>query len=1324
MSAVKTSPSLRLCASALKNKISIRACVSALRISALVAAALPALAFYPPVDSRDGVTARFAGFEEKIPADAMFTPKDRKVVLAEKHDASKPFEFRLDIANDTAAPVSGDLRIWMGDDWEVVWKNNLAQSPQSTQSSNETLCASVPLCETNETSRTSRTSREENNSRPATLALPCALSAHSTNSFFATAVPRPGRVLPALYPIHASFAFPGGEALHPIAIFEAVADAKQNLAQSATENNLAQSPTENNLAQSPQSPPSSNETLCASVSLCETNETSRTSRTSREAPESPIRLAFLPGETFTQMPGAEPKPISEEGETTGAFFETGWQAADGDMRYGFFSQPPWRTGGGLIWRDFPVSLPQAERLSLHFSAAIRSPLHAGEGRSDGAGYKVFVVEAGGKATEVHSSLVKSLSWQDATADLTPWAGKAVTLRLWNDCGPANEPSYDRCLWGDVGVVADGTAHRAAPRSENRENGAHEFQLSVRGEAWTATISPGPCGLFDGTISFTDGERTLSFTGFTCAIDDIAVGTGPIAARCTGWEVAADGAANAGSEEASAGAVGNAGFVEAAPSASILHRISLGSGRTIFARATISADGPALRIRWDMPGTIRDDRGSPRFTRLGIGPASLPAERAYVGFGNVLEEPRSFALTGGLFRNMASHAGADYANGVSLCQASELLPDRILCRREANVFAVETCHDATLSFVPSARGAFAAARAWRDVSGHRRSPAWREAATRLCLDQWGGGANKSVTIAAMLDKYAKYGVSDMVYIRHVWQRWGFDYRLPEIWPPSPVYSPKPGEFEEMREAAKRNGILFTLHDNYIDHYPDSEGFSYDDTVFDETGAPFKAWFNFNKGKRAQSYRWAPGAFMPWLRANAATLRDAIAPDGFFIDVWSNMAPFDWYDRAGRFHDRVETREAWAEGVDEYRRVLGGKGVAIGEGGHDGLVGHFDAAQPDHLTPRTWMDRGEYADSERIPWQDMVTHGRFVLYGGGLGWRYGSDSTARGGDPAKGSTSDSYLCTTVMGGRTPLHDIDPKKLDFRAVDTWWLIGGVSRTLALSEFESFDFEGSIHRQHAVFAGGEGGGGQVWVNRPGAGVAPAPSFDRSIVGSFDRSLSASTDDSTAKRPNDQTAKRPNDQTTKRPNDQTTKRPNDSTKHSGSWFLPNGLALPPDGFYAETASARAGIVEIAGRRCAFSEAGGTIFVDGRPDRRDGTGPADTANAAALADFAACGIAVKTDGAFRLQREASGALLLTPVPDSRPFRAEIDLAAAQARLLSPSADAAVGRISNGGSVAGAPSPAVEPVEPMPGAAAPEWRQEGDTLSLAVDAKAFAYRIAF
>ncbi|MBQ6248281.1 MAG: hypothetical protein IJK04_15525, partial [Kiritimatiellae bacterium] len=416
-------------------------------VAAVLVAALPAFAFLKPKDARDGVTARFVGFDEQAPAGAALKPNDPRGVVCAQRDASAPFEIRLDLANTTAAPVSGDLRIWLNDDWDI-----------SVGGAGE---------------------------QPQVIVLP----PHSTNSFVATAIPKPGRVLPELYPVHATFAFPGGDALHPIAVFDAIAAPGTAC-------------------------PAAQALPCANL---------------------PIRLALLPGSSFSQLPGAAPKPILEDRET-GAFCDKGWFAADGDLRYGFFNQPPWRTGGGFGWRDIPVTLPKTAPLTLRLSAAIRSPLRAGEGRSDGADYKVFVVEEGGRTTEVCSAFVKALSWTDGTADLSPWAGQNVAIRLWNGCGPANEPSYDRCLWGDIGISAGdsplGTRHSALRQQSWR------FPLAVRGESWTATFTPGPCGLLDGTISFTDGVRTLSFSGFTCAIDNVMVGTGPLDARCTGYEVEA------------------------------------------------------------------------------------------------------------------------------------------------------------------------------------------------------------------------------------------------------------------------------------------------------------------------------------------------------------------------------------------------------------------------------------------------------------------------------------------------------------------------------------------------------------------------------------------------------------------------------------------------------------------------------------------------------------------------------------------------------------------------------------------------------------------
>ncbi len=76
---------------------------------------------------------------------------------------------------------------------------------------------------------------------------------------------------------------------------------------------------------------------------------------------------------------------------------------------------------------------------------------------------------------------------------------------------------------------------------------------------------------------------------------------------------------------------------------------------------------------------------------------------------------------------------------------------------------------------------------------------------------------------------------------------------------------------------------------------------------------------------------------------------------------------------------------------------------------------------------------------------------------------------------------------------------------------------------------------------------------------------------------------------------------------------------------------------------------------------------------------------------------VKTDGAFRFAD-----WMITPLPRSKAFSAEIDLVAFGAA---------------GRAVAG-----VDAVDPEKGAVAPIWSQVGNFLKITCDAKAFAYRI--
>ena len=822
-------------------------------------------------------------------------------------------------------------------------------------------------------------------------------------------------VLNALYPIHARLALTVGgreTVLHPIAIFDAVLPA------------AAEAPAEQREVR-----------LADGVLRLDANADRRVFTSQNGKPREL-------GVNFSGADAASGTHMSRDRMTRG-----------GVERAGFAIHPPYRGGAGETWNDFRLALPAGKPAFLNFFTAIRDSSPT-EPPSDGTEHKVFVTGADGETRELFSRFSASKAWEPAQVDLGAYAGQSVTLRLWTGPGPKGNTTCDQCFWGDpvvtVGTLpalADEEAWQALERTAvARARGAlakrfgagpGAFRLDVRGQRFGAAVALGRQGLTDGVLAFSDGTRDLIYRGFACDIDGAPAGgveNGmPVLAVETrrGWR-----------------------------SWRVTHRIATPNG-TVPVRATLWTEGGALRVAWDMPGVRRDRRGTPRFTRLSLGAAHLPVWRAYAGFGNVIEKPGAFTLTGGGFNLSTRHVGADYTNGLSLVQACDIFPDRLVYAPETRRFALETHHDAAFFFVPSAQGAFAAARAYRDVCGFDKGPGLHALGGRMCIDQWGGDYREA---AAGLRQAARYGVTDAVFVKHSWQRWGYDYRLPEIYPPTGGLEP----FLEMRRAAEEAGMLFCPHDNYIDFYPDAEGYSYDHIVFNAEGKPTRAWYN--KGRRAQSYRWLPHGFTPWMADNMRQMRDGFAPDSLFIDVFTAIAPFNYYDRAGVFYDKNATQQAWRDAFDTCRSILKRGAPMISEAGTDALIGSLDAGQADHFPASRWM-KG-VGEADRTPWHDMATHGKMVLFAGGLGPRYSALDWEKKNRPEHGYGSDDYLSNTVLGGRNPMCD---GPFSRRTVMTYWLLHDVCEALASETFEDHRFGDSIYQQHTVFSGG----GKVWANR-----------------------------------------------------------------------------------------------------------------------------------------------------------------------------------------------------------------------------------------------------
>ena len=579
--------------------------------------------------------------------------------------------------------------------------------------------------------------------------------------------------------------------------------------------------------------------------------------------------------------------------------------------------------------------------------------------------------------------------------------------------------------------------------------SHRFNLEAGDESFDAVVTLGTKGVVNGRIVFTPvsggGVQKLAIEGFS-----LSVRVGDHACEQRNF-------LNVESKVTQSGAL------------EVIHYLSSGTDvPPIPLRATFSPERGALKMTWDMPGVVRDVKGLPRYDHLMAGPSDAVPVRIYAGFGNVIENPGAFSLKCRGVEVSTRHAGADYPNGLSLVFATSLGADTLEFAPETHTFGYAAHHDNTFYFIPSRHGAFRAARYWRDVNGFRKSPGFDDLAGRMCFDEW--TCDYGITVSNLHDAVA-YGLVHAVFIKHVWQRWGFDCRLPDVFPPAGDAS----TFAEIARICRESGIRFCPHDNFVDHYPDAEGFSLDRIAFNRDGTPMKSWLNTQTG--IQSYRWRPTAFAPLLERHCRLMRASFAPDGLFLDVFAAMAPFDFYDNEGRYHTFVETKTAWGDAFDVARVFLEHPNAPmISEGGEDRLVGHVDGGQSDHQPAFRWVKA--FTDAERVPWHDIVTHGRMVLFAGGLGHRYAQLDWDKPGDMVNhGWASDDYLSVTAIGGRNPMC-YGP--FNSGTVMTYWLQHDALLPLARAEFEDFTFvDGNIHHQRSVFSNGCG----AEVNRSDTG-------------------------------------------------------------------------------------------------------------------------------------------------------------------------------------------------------------------------------------------------
>ena len=679
--------------------------------------------------------------------------------------------------------------------------------------------------------------------------------------------------------------------------------------------------------------------------------------------------------------------------------------------------------------EYPLRLGKTRPIRLRFANAVSG---------GSATFRVRVLPFRAAAEQegevVYERLSTAQTWEPAEVFLNRYAGQEVRLQL--EAEAAAPGSAAQCYWAEP-TLETGNPPAPAPAG---------FRVLGKVGGSEVRWQRGARGLLDAAISFGDGARELSFHGFRAHV----LGDALEDARSTSQLLETR-------EEDAKGRVRiRHRFRSWAGSFDLLGELwtERGALRAHFWLENVPAPRPWLDVHLE---------------EVGAGAWNRAVEQIYAGPGNVIRKPGAFRLSFDGHRLATSFVGFDFAGGTSLVQAVDASPDRLEVDPDTRVYTLVTPHEQTLAFIP-AENVWEGAKIWASINGVRAAGGVAKLAGRFVFDLWGfsGGYANS---AAQLEKAFQYGLTDAVVVWHDWQRWGYDYRLPDIFPPNPGGGTLE-DFVALARTCQRHGVLFAPHDNYIDFYPDAEGFTYDDIVFRPDGQPMRAWYHWTR--QAQSYRFRPDRLRPFLELNLRLIHDAISPTAYFIDVWSSMGPYDYWTNDGRFVSRAETRQVWGESFAWIRELLGSQAPQISEAGHDQLIGWLDGAQANILRVDAPPAKGflwpiACQDAERTPWFDAVYHDRFVLHGAGYEDRYAAGLDLK----EHGMYSDDYIATEVLTGHPAMVS---KPFSRDVVRKYWLLHDLMRALALRRIDAVEFSGGdLHRQHVRWDNG----GEVFVNR-----------------------------------------------------------------------------------------------------------------------------------------------------------------------------------------------------------------------------------------------------
>lgn len=549
---------------------------------------------------------------------------------------------------------------------------------------------------------------------------------------------------------------------------------------------------------------------------------------------------------------------------------------------------PWKAGTGSTWVDYPVELPRVTPVKLEYGIAVQ-PDASGQGKSDGVTFSCSVA-CDGTTHELMRRHYAGKEWVDCSFDLSAYAGKMVTLRLQVEPGPRKDPGFDFSVFGDARIIAgrvksaDDTKAEAVSRLMNSSavRATRRASRLVLTNNPTSGVLPSNLVPFRSSLKQYGKSWRFEYSADDCRISYILT---PVSASPDDVLVQVNDSepfrpASGGGLRA---VVTKNGKQEAA---------QLTGGRLVSATPDRNSvvliweydlQGMPLRVNWryEICGKA-----------LAVSSSSDATSISSFSLGNVAEVP--------LRRSIA----VPYLKG-----QVEYLPD-------AGLFACRYL-DWTVSHSSSCPQGFAVYE--KTTSGtrnallesgyiavspdigevlpnlpHPKSPYIAALAPRIMLDLWGHHKNSYAGDAEKLRELKDNGIDHLAIIQHVWQRYGYDEKLPDHLPANPQFGGDEG-MKLFGQTANDCGYLWSLHENYIDLHPDAPSYDAADRVLNEDGSPSKAWFNAGSG--VQSYGLKCTEALKYARLNAPEIHKRYRTTAAYLDVHTCVPPWHELDHDG-------------------------------------------------------------------------------------------------------------------------------------------------------------------------------------------------------------------------------------------------------------------------------------------------------------------------------------------------------------------------------------------------------------------------------------------